>query len=537
MRISKYQGIPDYAVKNKSDKLALEKGFTWDPSEATRVKNFIERFCPQSKGGWTGNLKLLPFQLEDIIFPFYSWKKPNGKPRFDSLYWFGPRKHGKSQIGASLAAYHLCTENRSEILTLASTVEQSKIIYTSIANFNQNPVMEKRLHIKDHKNEIIDRKTKGKLKVISSTNVQGTSGWNSSLILFDEWFEVRHSIAIEIWSRLKNSNLARKNADGRKFVISTPQEVTHPGKKLFDYAHDIKNGDTVDFNVLPVLYGADPDDDPGKESTWKKAQPALGSIITLDAYRQDWNQSKDSAHELVRFKTLLLGMFVSAVDSWISTHAFGEIKEDYKEEDFYDCDVVGGFDWGGRSDFLCWCWLAFKDEKLHIIPRFALPRKVIERKAQYENSDYMGWTKSGLIKVCEGETIDIDWWHEQLEEDFNLFNVQAIAIDDFRLEATRQWIEEEYSIDVIGIKTWQYNDISPLTNLFESMIKDKQIVHNDNPILNWMMENTTIKIDDSGKIKPDKKKGSAKIDIIITIIIALAAKEYLEQNNDFCGIL
>ncbi|CAN0374080.1 unnamed protein product, partial [Hapterophycus canaliculatus] len=114
-------------IKNKSDKLAVVKGYVWDETEAIRVKNFIERFCPQSKGGWTGNITLLPFQLEDIIFPFYAWKKPDGiRPRFDTLYWFGPRKHGKSQMGASLSAYHLCTESRSEILTLASTVEQSR---------------------------------------------------------------------------------------------------------------------------------------------------------------------------------------------------------------------------------------------------------------------------------------------------------------------------------------------------------------------------------------------------------------------------
>ena len=333
--------------------------------------------------------------------------------------------------------------------------------------------------------------------------------------------------------------MAKKGGGGRKIIISTPQDdFQHIGKRLWQHAKDIVNGDNADdLYTLPVLYGADIDDPPGEEETWKKAQPAIGSIVPIEAYRTDWQQSKDDPHEQARFRTYLLGQWVGAVDAFIAPETWGQASEQFTEEDFYGCDVIGGFDFGGRWDLLAWVWLAMKDEKFYVIPRFGLPEAIVHRKAKQESKDYLGWSRIGLIRTCKGEVIDLAWWHQQIEEDLKLFNVQAVCIDDYNLESTRQWLEEEKGIDVVTVKTWLFGDISPLTSQFEAMVKDKTIVHNNNPVLNWNMESLTIKTDDAGRIKPDKRKGTAKIDGAVATIVSLAGLEYLTNGNDFCGVL
>ena len=64
--------FPEYAIRTEADRRAIDLGYFWDETEALKVKTFIESFCPQSKGGWSGPIDLLDFQWRDIIAPFYS---------------------------------------------------------------------------------------------------------------------------------------------------------------------------------------------------------------------------------------------------------------------------------------------------------------------------------------------------------------------------------------------------------------------------------------------------------------------------------
>lgn len=539
MHIKKFH-IPDWAVRTKADKAALEAGYYWDDTQAIKVKNFIERYCCQSKGGWTGLPELLEFQLQDIIYPFYSWYDSSGIPRFETLICMGPRKFGKSFLcGACIPAFHLATERRADILSLASTVDQAKINFNTIAEFKQSPELNKRLHIKDHRNQILDKQSKSVLRVLASTAVQGSSGWNTSVIVLDEFCEWQASTATSIYSRLEDSDIAKKGGGGRKIIISTPQDdFSHPGRNLWQTAKNILNGDSEELTTLPVIYGADPDDDPSKEETWKKAQPALGVIITTDKYRKRYARSKDDPHRFAAFRTLLLGQWVGAVNGFINPNTWHALKEDYTEDQLIGLPCLGGCDWGGRYDLNCTVWLFLdNDDRLALLPRFYLPRKIMERKAKNESKDYFGWASSGLINLCEGETIDVDWWKSLVEEDIRKFNPVAISIDPHNMEAQRQWMEEELYQSVIEVKNNVWNVISPLTSLFEKFIKDGKFKHNGHPVADWNVENLRIRINNQGLIMPDKDQGKAKIDFCSSLITALEGYELLIENDSWCGIV
>ena len=50
-------------------------------------------------------------------------------------------------------------------------------------------------------------------------------------------------------------------------------------------------------------------------------------------------------------------------------------------------------------------------------------------------------------------------------------------------------------------------------------------MHDDNPVMNWMISNTTIKRDEAGNIKPDKSDPNRKIDGVAALINTLAYYE------------
>lgn len=529
--------IPDWAVRTKADERALELGFYWDDTEANKVKNFIERYCHQTKGGWSKPPTLLDFQLEDIIFPFYSWYDPQGKPRFNSLYLFSSRKIGKTFLSAALCAYDLCTSHRPEVLVLSSTVRQSKNIFDTIDGFREDKVLQKILKPQEHNKRILNKQNKGQLQILSATNTIGTSGHNPSMMYIDELMEIRASAAQSVIGRLKNSGMAKIDGVCRTILTSTPQDQQdHPGRRLWDYAKAIQDGDIVDdLTVLPAVYTADPALEAGDPVAWKQANPGLGQIVPYDVYEKDYIQSKDNPHELARFETLLLGRWVSSLNAFIHFQTWEQCKEEFSEADFYGDDVVMAVDWGGRHDLLSWCLMAKRDNKYYVLPRFALPKKIIDRKVKQDSTDYLGWAQAGLVHVCDGDTIDLAWWHDLLEDDLQHFNVKTVAIDDYNLESTRQWLEEEKCIDVVTVKTNMYTQMNLLTNRFEAMVQEQQIAHNGNEMMDWNIKSMTIRTDANGQIKPDKKSG--KIDGCIAMIVSLAAIEYIEQANDFCGVI
>lgn len=535
------KAVPPDQIKTKADERAIELGYYWDDTEAIKVKNFVSKYCPQSKGGWSGCITVHDFQYDDIILPFYSWYRPDGTPRYSSLFCLGPRKWGKSFLGAALAAYHLVTEPRSEVLCLASTVKQAKIIFSTIANFDQNPTMKERLHVKEHVNEIRDRIGKGKLSVLSSTAVQGASGWNTSCIVADEYMEWRASIATSVWGRIVDSDMARLGGGGRKIVISTPQDdLSHPGKTLiYDHAMKILDGsNTDDLSTLPVIYGAPSDADPGSPETWAIANPGYDVIVPASAYEAKWNTSKDDPHKQAQFRCHWLGQWVGSVNSFINPQLWHSLQEDFTESDLLGKPCIGGIDWGGRYDLNAVVWLFLDDDdRIAIIPRFYLPQAIIERKAKQELKDYWGWASAGCINVCSGETIDMAWWQDLVQEDIEKFSPHAISIDPYNMESQRQWMEDDLGQTVIEVQANSYQVISPLCNLFEKFCKDKKLKHNGHPVLDWNVENLSVKTNDNGLIRPEKLKGAAKIDGAASLITALEGYEALTEDNSWCGIL
>ena len=63
----------------------------------------------------------------------------------------------------------------------------------------------------------------------------------------------------------------------------------------------------------------------------------------------------------------------------------------------------------------------------------------------------------------------------------------------------------------------------------EALILGKEILHNGNPVLKWMISNTVMEEDAAGNIKPSKKKSSEKIDGVVSLIMSVG--EYMTEGD------
>ena len=530
------QAPPPNKIKTIADQTAVDAGYYWDTTEAETYKVFAEKYFHLWEGSEFGTpYTVLPFLWDDFILPMYSWKKPNGYRRYKWGQVWGPKKFSKSSTSSTLAIYECIKEPYTEIVMIAATMDQvSRAIWKPIQAFiQQSPELSKRLKLNNNLKTITDRVGKGTIRILACNKV-GVSGGSHSMTILDEFAEHPNAHAREVYDRISNADMAR--SESINLILSTPHsDTTHIGKEQFDYAKDIIDGlVTDDLQTLPLIYGAPPHLEPSDPEAWK-CHPAYGTIVDADYFAADWAKKKNSSHGIAQFERYCLGRWVGSLDAFINPAAWAACYEDFKEEDFYNEDAILCCDFGGRYDALAWTILVPYNDKFYIIPRVAYPEKILKNKIKNEQSEYATWAQQGFIKTCDGETVDRQWFLDELKEDCKRFNVTMAAFDDFNIEGERQALED-MGIDVVCVRTNNWQQVSPCTMRFEKLINEKRFAHNNNPVLNWNMQCLTIKMNDSNLIRPDKKAGRGKIDMAVSIIVGCEAIPDITNEDDWCGI-
>lgn len=136
------------------------------------------------------------------------------------------------------------------------------------------------------------------------------------------------------------------------------------------------------------------------------------------------------------------------------------------------------------------------------------------------------WKKSGVVKVCPGEEVQISFIRHRITEMIRQEkrNIYCVVADRAWSRELLQWIEEEFGIVVIKFtqSCWQYNE--PM-RAFITANGDGRIAHN-NPMLDWCSDNLVAKKDAGNRMMPDKDSSKEKIDGTVASIMAFAGAMY-----------
>jgi phage terminase large subunit-like protein len=101
------------------------------------------------------------------------------------------------------------------------------------------------------------------------------------------------------------------------------------------------------------------------------------------------------------------------------------------------------------------------------------------------------------------------------------FAIKEIAADRlFQGEQLVQQLGEQDGFEILAFGQG-FKDMAAPTKAFERVLLERKLRHGGNPVLRWQASNVTVKIDEAGNMKPDKKKSSERIDGIVAAIMAL----------------
>lgn len=515
------------------------------PASAARVIKFITEHCTHTKGQWAGKpFKLIPWQ-RDLIINLFGELKDNGMRQYRTCYTELPKKQGKTELAAAIALHMLCNdgERGGEVYSAAADRQQAGLVFQIASQMVvQDRTLSERLTIIESRNRIVDHASASFYQVLSSESYT-KHGINPSCIIFDELHAQPND---ELWNVLTSgTHYARRQQ--LIFAMSTAGvfDTNSIWWKIRDHSMKVRDGIIDDPSFLPILFIADKDDNPEDEEVWKRTNPSMGHIFSIDVVREDFKLAKERPSEYNNFLRFRLNIPVSTLETWIKPEAWERGNYPISEQELVCKTCYGGLDLSSTTDVTAFVLLfppEFDGDKFKALPRFFIPEDNMAQRIRRDRVPYDIWVRDGFITATPGNVVDYNFILHQISEDAQKFDLREIAFDrwgatkvvtDLQNMGFEKPADNKYASRILFDFGQGFASMSAPTKELEKLIYSGELAHGNNPVLRWMINSVVITSDSAGNIKCDKGKSRDRIDGVIGLVMALdrALKNASEESE------
>ena len=500
--------------------------YYFDESSANKAVGFIETFITHTKGELSGKPFLLEEWQKKIISDLFGWKnKKTDLRKYRTAYIQIGRKNGKSTLASALALYMLFADDErgSEIYSAAGDRQQAGIVHEIAKGMIvANPELSKRAKV--YRNSIVNE-SKGNFYQAISSDSKTKHGFNANCIIFDELHTQPNR---DLWDTLTTSVGSRRQP--LTIAITTAgydrNSICH---EIYKYAQQVDNQSVKDETFYSCIYEAEMDDDITDEEVWKKANPNYGVSLKKNYMEIESQRAVDVPSYQNTFKRLMLNIWTDSVSVWIPNNEWMECHQEFDYSTLEGKECWGGLDLASTRDISAFVLLFKVDEKYIVLPHLFIPEENAKKRSERDGVDYVTWKNQGHIISTEGDVADYNFIKEKINELSKKYRIQSIAYD--RWNASQLVIDlqnDGANMDPFG---QGFVSMSAPTKELEKLIIGKQIIHNDNPCMNWMLSNVAIQEDPAGNIKIAKNKSKEKVDGLVALVMALG-EMMTEESTD-----
>ena len=490
--------------------------YYFDKQAANKAISFIETFITHTKGELTGK----PFILEDwqkeIVGNIFGWKnKETDLRKYRTVFIEVPRKNGKTTLCAAIGIYMLFAdrERGAEIYAAAGDRNQAGIVFEIAKGMIANNV-ELSSRGKVFRNSITNE-SKGNFFQAISSDSKTKHGFNANCIIFDELHTQPNR---DLWDTLTTSTGARR--EPLTIAITTAgydrQSICY---ELYNYAKRVLDKSISDESFYPVIYEAEAEDDITLESTWKKANPNYGISLRKDYMERESKRAIELPSYQNTFKRLMLNIWTESQTKWIGHDEWMECHQEFDYSTLEGKECWGGLDLASTRDLSAFVLVFNVNGKFIVKPYIFIPKENAKKRSDRDGVNYVEWLRDGHVFGTEGDVQDYHFIRAKINELSKKYRIQSICYD--RWNASQIVIDlqnDGANLDPFG---QGFVSMSMPTKALEVEIIAKNIIHDNNPCLNWCLSNITIQEDPAGNIKPNKSKSVDRIDPIVALIMAL----------------
>ncbi len=346
--------------------------------------------------------------------------------------------------------------------------------------------------------EIKNNATKSIVKYRTS-NASTKDGLRDGCVIYDEIHQYETNEVVRVFS----SGLG-KVKNPREFFIGTDGYVREGYlDKMKERANNILEGKELNDSLFPYICKLDNAEEVEDISTWEKANPmfceprsdyAEGLFYTVQEEYKDLANDPSNREEFMTKR-----MNIPEVDLAKSVASWEEkMRTSYEEDgetlrlipELQHRTAVGGLDFASIKDFAS-VGLLFKVGEDYIWKTHSFVRKgFIDTVKLKITPKLKEWEGKGLLTIVDEPVINIKHivaWFVEMRE---IYGVNTIVADTFRLELVKTALEAEgFTLLYIRNPKAIHSLLAPRV---ETLFANNHIIFGDNPLMHWYTNNVYV---------------------------------------------
>ena len=453
--------------------------------------------------------------------------------RFKKGYWQVARKNAKSQSLGTVGSYDASAfgESFAEVYCAATKKDQAKLVWDEIESMiMSNPDLRDRFKVAY--GTITHIKSGSTIKFLSKEDRKTGDGTNPSTFIVDEYHA--HDTT-EIYD-IGDSGMAARLQPLMMIITTAGFDLNKPCYRIeYKYVSRILDPDdpTENDEYFVMINELDKGDDIKDEKNWPKANPIICSYENgINYLRGQLKIALDVPEKMRNFLTKNMNIWIDAKENGYMDMSKWKVCEGEEKIDLLQYPVWVGIDLSTTTD-LTSIGMVFKvdDNKFAIKQHSFMPEDKLHERINSDRVPFDLWEEQGHLTTTPGATVDYSFVEQHL---LNLrdvgFNIQEINYDKWNATHFSQ-IMENHGFLMVEIPQ-MLRHLSGPTKEFRSKVYSENIIHFNDPLLNWAIGNAVQKQDAQENIMLDKSKSTERIDPVAAIINAFSRATSGEQTQD-----
>lgn len=492
----------------------------------------------------------------------------DGNRQYRDVYLEIPKGNAKTTVMAGVVLYCLATATRrgTEIYSAATVREQAKVLFRSAEQMvNASAALSALIVTIPSTGRMIRRDDPTSFYRALSSDAKAADGMVPAVVIRDELHLWHTKKQLELNEILERSLIKRKNP----LII----DITTAGKRgeaplcwaRHEYVRRIEKGVTKDRRFYGRIFGANETkmkDDPFYWSTRAARVEANPSHEDNGGYLKDADladmvekATSDPAKKApyCRYHLNYWDSHEDAVidySKWILCH--GDVDFEAACETMPYEEAIGlaiskwdlvekpcwlGFDLGTNRDLTAMAAVfppAAKRLKWAILTWFWTPEMSVATRKEMDKVAYDEWAEKGLITATPLYRTNPKVIMSAVKFCRDTFDLRKVAYDQHNAYQVVDDIQDTLGVETLNVPQ-HISHLNFPTKWLLTAYLDQEIMHGNNPVLNWMASNLGLERDSSGNIKP-KKAGDEdpkKIDGMSAIVTALRLALGRDEDDTF----
>ena len=456
-----------------------------------------------------------------FLWSFFGWKLKDNpeKYRYNLITLFIARKNAKSFLAAIVLLILMLTEDDySEFYSICLNRDLAAEIKKAMAQLiNASPALTKYFTVPKTLNGKLTCKINNNFYQPRVAEADKNNSIRPTVFIADE---------VGAFVNKNNINAMRSGQKSVKNAIQINTTTAYANDKSvmleeLEYIKNVYKGIYTNDRMFALLYYAPP------EHLWDDTGLFMANPLRIEDNYNTIRQNRQLALENPLNREEYLTKEMNHFVPKNSGEAFIKI------EDLKKCRI-DSFDWKGRqvycgldlaltTDNCSFSMVTYDDETGHIYAdSFAyIPADRIAEKNKLERINYNDFINAGNCFACGDLTVSylfIEQFIIDIEEKYGVEIIQ-IGYDRSNCLSTAQKLQA-HGFKCVEVR--QHSDtLHPATKLLEEYILGQKFHYTKNKLLEINFANAKVKLDDTLRKYVSKKASPGKVDMVVSIIIAL----------------